>query len=89
MYGLTFVLKDSKILARPRNWITSRSTFALELFSCSYCVGLHTGWITFLLFRYESISLDSFSWVPEVLYYSFSGVTVSGLTEAILLRLER
>jgi len=46
-YGMTFLIKDSSILGRPRNWVAGKSEFARELLSCSFCTGFHAGYIVY------------------------------------------
>jgi len=87
MYGITFGIKDSKLLRKPRQWLADRSSFFADLLSCPYCVGFHSGWLTFLLLRQDLSLLSGVGWVYLVAY-SFAGVTVSGLLDALLLRLE-
>lgn len=86
MYGITFGLKDAKLFSAPRDWITSRSTFIHSLLSCAYCVGFHSGWMTYLLMT--SFPTDLTQAIRGLLTYAFAGVTVSGSLDAILLRIE-
>lgn len=86
-YGITFGLKDSKIFARPRNYLAERYMFFLELFQCPYCVGFHAGWLAFLL---VVPSPDSYlTWTSLFVAHAFAGAFVAGFLEAVLLRLER
>lgn len=86
-YGITFGLKDSKIFARPRNYLAERYMFFMELFQCPYCVGFHAGWMAFLLVVPSPESL--MTWVSLFVARAFAGATVSGFLEAVLLKLER
>ena len=88
MYGLTFVIKDAKLFSRPRHWLAGQHTFFYEFLSCPYCVGFHTGWMTFLLLRASDPSLSGWAWFSAFAAYSFAGVTVSGFFDALLIRLE-
>lgn len=48
-YGLTWAIKESDLLSRPRNWIMRNSVFMFGLLSCYFCTGFHAGWIIYLL----------------------------------------
>lgn len=48
-YGLTFLLKDSYILEKPRLYLMAKYVWFHKLMSCSFCVGFHSGWIVYLL----------------------------------------
>jgi hypothetical protein len=48
-YGITFSLKDSTLLTRPRNWLVIRSPFMYKMLSCAFCTGFHAGWLAYLL----------------------------------------
>lgn len=85
MYGLTFALKDVKLLNRPREWL-ARLEFFRELLSCAYCTGFHTGWMSFLLLR--SAGVSSLPWLQGLVIYAFVGAAVSYVFDAVLLHLE-
>lgn len=86
MYGLTFGIKDAKLFSKPRQWLADRSPFLRDLLSCAYCVGFHSGWLTYLLLVPASMDLTLF--IRGLLAYAFAGVTVSGALDAILCRIE-
>jgi len=44
--GMSFILKYGTILAVIRNFLTKRSEYLKELFSCSLCLGFWCGIIT-------------------------------------------
>jgi hypothetical protein len=48
-YGITFSLKDSTLLARPRNRLVIRSPFMYQMLTCAFCTGFHAGWLSYLL----------------------------------------
>jgi uncharacterized membrane protein len=86
MYGITFGIKDAKLFTIPRNWLTSRSGFIHSLLSCAYCVGFHSGWMTYLLMVVFPTDLTQA--IRGLLTYAFAGVAVSGALDSILLRIE-
>jgi len=86
MYGITFGIKDAKLFSRPRQWIADRSKFFCDLLSCAYCVGFHSGWITYLLL--VPFHGDWATFVRGLVAYAFAGVAVSGALDAILQRIE-
>ena len=86
MYGLTFALKDAKLLNRPRGWLVGRSDFFGELLSCAYCTGFHSGWVSFLLLR--SSDITSLPWIQGLVIYAFAGAAVSYVVDVVLLHLE-
>lgn len=44
-YGLTFLVKDASIIARPRTWLMDRVPGLEGLLACSFCTGFHVGWV--------------------------------------------
>lgn len=42
-YGVAWGIKESDLLAKPRNWVMQRSEFMIHLLSCWYCVGFWAG----------------------------------------------
>lgn len=53
--GLVWILKDSYILERPRNWIKSKSASLSKLFSCGMCLGFWVG-VSLSLFEYYALN---------------------------------
>ena len=86
MYGITFGIKDAKLFSTPRNWIVAHSKFFATLLGCAYCVGFHSGWMTYFLM--VPLLPDLTSVIRGLIIYSFAGVTVSGALDAALIRLE-
>jgi uncharacterized membrane protein len=86
MYGITFGIKDAKLFSRPRQWLADRSLFLHELLSCAYCVGFHSGWLTYLLL--VPVPDDWATFIRSIVAYAFAGVTISGALDAILQRIE-
>ena len=80
--GLVWILKDSYILSRPRNYLKSKSKHLKEFLSCSLCLGF---WAGLLLACCENSSNFSIKFtlktilpskvaVACVLYPSVSGI---------------
>ena len=63
--GLVWILKDSYILSRPRNYLKSKSKHLKEFLSCSLCLGFWTG---LLLAGFENLSNFSINYI----YYPLS-----------------
>ncbi len=57
--GIVWIIKDSYIFARPRNFLSSKSDLLKELLSCSLCLGFWCGLVIGLINLWigESISL--------------------------------
>lgn len=85
-YGLTFFLKDSELFSSLRERVVLANSFFAGLFSCAYCLGFYTGIISFLLLGPEVAT--SWYYFRSVLAHGFAGVAVSGMLEALALRLE-
>jgi hypothetical protein len=83
MYGITFGIKDSQLLAKPRQQLADRSNFFYELFSCPYCVGFHSGWLTYLLLT----PFSAFD-LRFLVAFAFAGVPVSAFFELLLTTME-
>ena len=63
--GLVWILKDSYILSRPRNYLKSKSKHLKEFLSCSLCLGF---WAGLLLACCENSSNFSINYI----YYPLS-----------------
>jgi hypothetical protein len=94
-YGLAWIIKESELLARPRNWLMQRSVWLAKLLYCWYCVGFWTGAFIYLLQRPDEIAqtLDIFETghgisVGEMLIYGFAGSGASGLLNLVANKLE-
>ncbi len=78
-YGVTFVLCDAKVTARPRAFVR-RITFLDQLLGCYFCVGF---WIAAALGWWTGHrGVDWFLW-------SFAGATAAYVINTTLLCLER
>lgn len=49
IYSVAFLIKESSILDKPRNWILPRSPFFFNMLDCWFCTGIHAGWIAYFL----------------------------------------
>lgn len=82
MYGLTFGIKDSKLLKAPRA-LLKRWKFFDTLLGCSFCVGFWSGLAvtaTLLPLSVESIAL--------VVLGGFAGAACSYAADLVVLKLE-
>ena len=87
MYGITFGIKDAKLLHAPRAWLTQKSNFFAELLSCAYCTGFHGGWISFLILHMGGLArILPFWWSLSV--YALAGAAVSYVIDTAMVRLE-
>jgi hypothetical protein len=48
-YALTFAIKESVLLDRPRVWLIRQHTLLFALFECYFCVGFWSGLIVYLI----------------------------------------
>ena len=46
-YGLVFAIQNKL----PHEFITSRVAFLDSMVKCSFCLGFHTGWLTYLAWQ--------------------------------------
>ena len=70
--ALVWIIKDSYIFKKPRNFIVSKSNFFKELFSCSLCLGFWAGVLLLILdshlfgfkkeFIYYPLASSAFCW---------------------------
>lgn len=60
--GLTYIVTQSFLLKKLREYITGRSMYLGKLISCPQCFGLWAGFISFLLVYYKlDILVQGFS----------------------------
>lgn len=52
-YGLVFAVQNKL----PHEIVTQRVTFLDSLVKCSFCLGFHTGWVTYLAWHPWSTEL--------------------------------
>ncbi len=81
-YGLTWAIKESDLISRPRNWIMRHSVFMFEMLSCYFCTGFHAGWIIYLLHEKE------WHWNFFILW-GLSSAAFSYIINAVVTRLFR
>ena len=69
--GLVWILKDSYILSRPRNYLKSKSKHLKEFLSCSLCLGFWAGLLLAccenssnfsITYIYYPLSVSAFCW---------------------------
>lgn len=75
-YAIMFTLKDSKVpgMVPVRRWLIQRSRHLANLFTCSFCLGFHAGWLAYLLFGWAG-DHDS-------VYLTLRAMFISGLASA-------
>lgn len=87
MYGITFSLKDAKLLNRPREFVMKVKFFE-DLLTCPFCTGFHSGWISFLLL-YTGGAARALTFWMGLLVYGFVGAAVSYVVDVAAAYLER
>ena len=83
-YGLTFLLADATVFARPRVWVTSRSRWLSELLGCYFCLGV---WVSLGLWVAAAWPLKLGDWSSALLHV-FGGATVSYVLDRVVTALE-
>lgn len=89
IFGITFALKEIdgplNIFSKVRNHLMTQSfakVFFYKLFSCSFCLGSHSGWFVYLL------STPFVSWnIFEFVIWMFAGAAISLILTAIVEKL--
>jgi len=102
-FGLTFLIKDSKILSGTRRWLTTSykcekceeesergviASFFYKLFQCSFCVGT---WVGLLLGTVIIINKWPLNWLDVCSYlviYSMLSATASYIIDLFTQKLE-
>lgn len=69
IFGVCFLLADSNILAYPRDWVKSRSTFFQVLLECYFCLGF---WVS-LAFLVTLFYTQPFKLEVTPILYLFAG----------------
>ena len=82
VYGMTFGLKDSKLLRAPRASI-KRFEFFKTLLGCSFCVGFWSGLAVTAALVPLSVGV-----MPLVLLGGFAGATCSYVVDLLIIKLE-
>jgi hypothetical protein len=65
--AIVWIVKDSYIFSKPREYLKNKSKHLKELFSCSLCLGF---WAGVILVLYECLLLDNN--LIDCIYYPFS-----------------
>jgi len=71
-YGMTFLLKDSSLLATPREALAQRMSWFAEMIQCSFCTGAHAGWMVYLLSGKEFEIRTVLLWMLASAAFSFA-----------------
>lgn len=82
MYSITFAIKETSLLDKPRNFLARKSVFFYKLFSCSYCTGFHAGYIAYSIFN----PINALN-IRDMLLWSFSSAAISLIFEGIVNKL--
>jgi hypothetical protein len=57
--GLVWIIKDSYIFKKPRDFLKSKSNWVKELLSCSQCLGFWVGvGLSFIEFKFKGFSYE-------------------------------
>ena len=75
--GIVWIIKDSYILRKPRNFLKSKFNILDEFLSCSLCIGFWVGLIISLVNIYTHDS-------PFVWYFAFASSAFCWLVDSIL-----
>jgi len=70
-FGITFLVRDSLILAKPRKYLVSKSKFLESLLHCSFCTGI---WVGALLSAFSFLSFPCTTFgnlITRSLYVTF------------------
>jgi len=87
MYGITFGIKDAKLIHAPRLWVARKSRFLSALLGCAYCTGFHSGWISFLVLHTGGLAKAlPFWWGLPI--YALVGAAVSYVLDTAMVYLE-
>lgn len=86
-FGCAYVIKESDLLAKPRQWVMQRSVFLTKLLWCWWCVGFWAGVFVYLLHHASGDGFETFN--PfEWLIWGFAGSAASAMGNAVMQRLE-
>jgi hypothetical protein len=78
IFGLAYALKESSMLAGPRNWLMLRSVFFAKMLMCWFCTSFWCGLIVFALHQWQ---------YGTVLIWGLGGAAIGHLLAAIWMRL--
>lgn len=80
IYSISFAIKETSLLDKPRNYITRNSVFAYKLISCIYCLSFHVGYIVYVIFSPVFI-------FKEMVLWAFTGAIFSLIMNGIINKL--
>jgi hypothetical protein len=87
IWGMSYIIKESDILAPVRQWVMQRSVFMSKLLWCWWCVGFWAGVFIYLLHSGTATVFETFS--PfEWLVWGCAGSAASAFGNAVMQRLE-
>jgi hypothetical protein len=76
--GIVWIIKDSYILKKPRDFLKRKSEALSELLSCSQCLGFWVGVFFSIYFSYK------YGFYEIVLLYPFAVSAFCWLTDSLL-----
>lgn len=82
-FGITFLIADSTVFSKPRNWLANKSRFIRSLLGCYFCTGFWVSlglwlWLTYRNYGFMCSETDeSFFSLPLGVLYTFTGATGS------------
>lgn len=79
-YGMTYFIKESDILARPRNWVMMHSVFMTKMLYCWFCSGFWASVLVYFL-NENNFHLNS------LILWGLAGATFSSFMNAIINKL--
>jgi len=79
-YSLTWLIKESAILSRPRQWVMEHSVFMAKMLYCWYCTGFYSGLIVYLVHE-TNFKFNYF------VMWGLSGAAVSLILNVLVTRL--
>lgn len=80
IYGLTYAVKESSLLAGPRNWLMLRSVFLTKMLMCWFCSAFWASlWV---------LVLHQWAGMPgSILLWGLGGAAIGHLLNALYTRL--
>jgi hypothetical protein len=80
-YGTTFLIKDSTILKKPREWVC-RAPFVEALLSCSFCTGVWVGGL-WGVWKGSTLKLGACDFVEAIVVFSMVSATACYIIDLI------
>ena len=71
-FSVAYIIRQASFLDKPRDWLLSKSVLFYKLISCPFCLGFHTGYLTYI--AYNSFSVWS---LKTMLLWALASATVN------------